>query len=131
MPTKDRPLSPHMQVYRPHLSMVLSFSHRVTGVALFFGMLVLVYWLVAAAMGAEAYETASAILGSWIGRLCLFGWTFALFYHLYNGVRHLVWDLGYIFEIAEINRTSWVVLIATGASTLLAWVIAYAVMGGA
>lgn len=131
MPTKDRPLSPHMQVYRPHLSMVLSFSHRVTGVALFVGMLVFVYWLVAAAIGAEAYETARAIFGSWIGRLCLFGWTLALFYHLFNGIRHLIWDLGYLFEIAEINWSSWAVLIATGASTLLAWVAAYAVMGGA
>ena len=130
MHTKDRPLSPHLQVYRMHLSMVLSFSHRATGVALFAGMLVFVYWLVAAAIGPEAYATARVVLGSWIGQFCLFGWTIALFYHLFNGIRHLVWDLGYAFEISEINWTCWAVLVATGGCTVLAWVVAYAVMGG-
>lgn len=129
MITGNRPLSPHLQIYRPPLTMVLSFSHRATGTALFFGMLLFVYWLVAAAAGAEAYETARTIIGSWIGRLCLFGWTIALFYHLFNGIRHLIWDLGYGLGMRALDVSSWVVLIATGASTLLVWVAGYAAMG--
>ena len=92
MPSGSRPLSPHLQVYRPQWTMVLSISHRITGVGLSLGTLLLVYWLAAAAAGPEAFETAQEVIGSWIGRLFLFGWTFALFYHLCNGIRHLVWD---------------------------------------
>src|SRR3546814_2392413 len=91
MATTERPLSPHLQIYRPQISSVLSILHRATGIALAVGTLLLVYWLTAAAAGPEAFSTAQALIGSFIGRLFLFGWSFALFYHLGNGIRHLAW----------------------------------------
>src|SRR5436190_23067696 len=84
-----RPLSPHLQIYRPQLTSILSITHRAAGVALAVGTLLLVYWVVAAASGPAAYATAQACIGSWIGRLVLFGWSAALVYHLANGIRHL------------------------------------------
>ncbi len=131
MANQNRPLSPHLQVYRPQLTSVLSILHRFTGVALAVGSVLLVYWLAAAATGAGAYETAQTLIGSWIGRLLLFGWTFALFYHLCNGIRHLFWDIGMGFELADAYRSGWLVVIATVALTLGSWVLGYAVMGGA
>ncbi len=131
MANQNRPLSPHLQVYRPQLTSVLSILHRFTGVALVVGSVLLVYWLAAAAAGAGAYETAQILIGSWIGRLLLFGWTFALFYHLCNGIRHLCWDIGMGFELADAYRSGWLVVIATVALTLGSWVLGYAVMGGA
>ncbi len=131
MANQNRPLSPHLQVYRPQLTSVLSILHRFTGVALVVGSVLLVYWLAAAATGAGAYETAQTLIGSWIGRLLLFGWTFALFYHLCNGIRHLFWDIGMGFELADAYRSGWLVVIATVALTLGSWVLGYAVMGGA
>src|ERR1700741_74027 len=95
-----RPLSPHLQIYRPQLTSVLSILHRATGIALGVGTLLLVYWLIAVAAGAgarAAYDVAQRLIGSWFGRLLLFGWTLAFFYHLANGVRHLAWDAGYGF----------------------------------
>ncbi len=130
MSTQDRPLSPHLRVYRPQLTSVLSICHRLAGVALALGTLVLVYWLVAAASGEVAYETASALLGSFLGRLLLFGWSVALFYHLCNGIRHLFWDAGYGLELPMVHRTGWAVLVATVALTLLSWIAGYAVLGG-
>ena len=92
-------------------------------------MLVLVAWLAAAASGEAAFETASAVIGSFVGRLFLFGWSIALFYHLCNGIRHLFWDLGYGLELPAVYRTGWAVLVATGVMTLASWIAGYAVMG--
>ena len=107
--------------------MALSILHRFTGVALAVGTLLLIYWLWAAASGPASYAYANAFIGSWFGRLLLLGWTVALFYHLFNGIRHLVWDAGKGFEL----RTAWLsgmfVLAATAAATILAWVAAYMV----
>ena len=125
MPSGSRPLSPHLQVYRPQWTMVLSISHRITGVGLSLGTLLLVYWLAAAAAGPEAFETAQEVIGSWIGRLFLFGWTFALFYHLCNGIRHLVWDAGYGFELETAYRSGLAVLVSSGVLTLLSWILGY------
>src|SRR5258708_21896065 len=94
-----RPLSPHLQVYRPQLTSVLSITHRATGVALAIGTLLLVWWLLAAATGPEQFAVVQAVLGSWIGRLLLLGWTWALFYHLANGIRHLFLDAGRGLEL--------------------------------
>src|ERR687892_1500300 len=105
MTARNRPLSPHLQVYRPQLTSVLSISHRVTGVALAVGTLLLVYWLVSAAAGPDSYATAQSVIGSWLGIVLLFGWTYALFYHLCNGIRHLFWDAGYGFELPTVYRT--------------------------
>ncbi len=127
MSADNRPLSPHLQVYRWQWTMALSILHRMTGVALAIGTLLLVYWLAAAASGPEAFETAQTVIGSWIGRLCLFGWTFALFYHLCNGIRHLVWDAGYGFELDNAYHSGLAVVGASGALTLLSWILGYSV----
>ena len=129
MPQAERPLSPHLQVYRPQLTSVLSILHRITGVVLAVGTLLLVWWLAAAASGPDAFETAQAFIGHVIGRLLLFGWTFALFYHLLNGIRHLFWDAGYGYELATAYRSGWTVVVAAVVSTVLIWVLGYAAGG--
>lgn len=125
MATDRRPLSPHLQVYRPQLTSVLSITHRATGVALSIGTLLLVYWLAAAAAGPESYATAQRVLGSWFGLLLLFLWSWALFYHLCNGIRHLFWDAGLGFEIATVYKTGQAVVIASLVLTVLAWILAF------
>lgn len=127
----NRPLSPHLQVYRPQITSMLSILHRLTGVALAVGTLLLTYWLVAAASGPGAFATAQGVIGSFFGRLLLFGWSFALFYHLCNGIRHLVWDAGYGLEIETAQRSGLIVVGAAVLLTLLCWVAGYIVMGGA
>ncbi len=130
MNAQNRPLSPHLQVYRPQMTSILSITHRLTGVALAIGTLLFVYWLVAAASGAEAYETARGLIGSWFGRLLLFGWSLALFYHLCNGIRHLFWDAGIGFELPDAQRSGWAVLAATVILTLVTWIAGYSAGGG-
>lgn len=125
MASHDRPLSPHLQIYRWQITSVLSILHRATGVALAVGTLALVYWLIAAAMGAEEFATAQSLAGSVVGRLLLFGWTLALFYHLANGIRHLFWDMGLGFELPTVTRSGWAVLLLTLALTLGAWIWGY------
>ena len=129
-PPANRPLSPHLQVYQPQLTAVLSITHRATGVALGVGAIVLVWWLVAAATGPEAYDNARDFLGSWIGLVLLLGWTFSLFYHLANGIRHLMWDTGYGLDLESAYRSGYAVLAATGALTVLAWIAALVAWGG-
>lgn len=129
MSSQNRPLSPHLQVYRPQYTSMISIFHRITGVGLWVGTLLLVYWLVAAAIGAEAYETARDLIGSFLGRLCLFGWTVALFYHLCNGIRHLVWDIGVGLELRTSFYSGMAVLAGTVILTLVTWVAGYAAMG--
>ena len=131
MANSHRPLSPHLQVYRPQLTSVLSILHRLTGVALAVGTLLLVYWLAAAASGPSAFETAQGLIGSILGRLLLFGWTFALFYHLCNGIRHLFWDAGWGLELVDAYRSGWLVVGASAALTLLSWILGYSMMGTA
>jgi len=130
MPSHPRPTSPHLQIYRPQLTAVTSILHRITGVILAIGTLALVYWLVAAAVGEESFNTAQAIAGSWIGRLALFGWTLAFFYHLCNGIRHLAWDAGWGFELPAAYRSGWAAIVGTVVLTVLAWIIGYAARGG-
>jgi succinate dehydrogenase / fumarate reductase cytochrome b subunit len=122
MRSADRPLSPHLQIYRWQLTSVLSILHRAAGVALSAGTILLVWWLVAAATGPEAYDAVEDFLGSWIGLLLLFGWTVALFYHLCNGIRHLVWDTGHALDLGSTYLGGWVVLAATAVLTLAAWI---------
>lgn len=125
MAMQNRPLSPHLQVYRPQISSVLSILHRITGVALAVGSLLLVYWIIAAAAGPEAFATAQSLIGSFIGRLLLFGWTYALFFHLANGIRHLFWDIGRGFELKTVSVTGWAAVIAALLLTLIAWAVGY------
>ncbi len=124
MATSNRPLSPHLQIYRPQLTSVMSILHRATGVALTVGTLLLVYWLIAAASGAEAYEHAQSVLGSKLGLLFIFLWTWALFYHLCNGIRHLLWDAGYGFELDEVYKSGKVVAWASVVLTVVLWLFA-------
>ncbi len=126
MANVERPLSPHLQIYRWPITMVLSILHRITGIGLGLGTLLLAWWLAAAAAGPDYYATAQAVLGSWFGRLVLFGFTWALFLHLCNGIRHLFWDMGYGYEVKLANRTGWTALAASLLLTLLAWILAYA-----
>lgn len=118
-----RPLSPHLQVYRPQITSITSILHRVTGVALAVGTLLMTWWLVAAASSDDAFATVQSVIGSPIGLLFLFGWTLALVYHLLNGVRHLAWDAGFGFEGAEYHSTGRMVLIGTVILTVLLWIV--------
>jgi succinate dehydrogenase / fumarate reductase cytochrome b subunit len=129
MSTKERPLSPHLQIYRPQLTSVLSILHRLTGAALAVGLLLLVCWLVAVASGAAAYDAVQAFNAHWVGRILLFGWSFALFYHLCNGIRHMAWDAGHGFELPDVHRSGWLVVAAAVALTVLAWIWGYSSMG--
>ncbi len=124
MTTQNQPLSPHLQVYRPQLTSMLSITHRLTGVALAIGTFLLVWWLVAAATGPEAYATAQAAISSVIGRLLLFGWTLALFYHLCNGIRHLFWDAGMGIDIPSATRSGWAVIVLSVLLTAIAVALA-------
>ena len=126
MSAERRPLSPHLQIYKPQLTSVLSISHRITGVGLAAGTLLLTWWLLAAAAGPEAFATVQGVLGSWIGYLILFGFSYALMYHLCNGVRHLFWDAGRGFELPTVYKTGWAVVIGSAALTVIAWAIAIA-----
>ncbi len=129
MDQRQRPLSPHLQVYKPQITMVLSIVHRFTGVALSIGSLLLTWWLLAAAAGPEAFGAAQAFLGSWFGQLVLLGFSFALFYHLCNGVRHLVWDTGHGFANEHVNLSGWIMLGASAGLTAGAWAIGLAAGG--
>jgi succinate dehydrogenase / fumarate reductase, cytochrome b subunit len=118
-----RPLSPHIQVYRWPVSMVLSILHRVTGCALGVGTLLLTWWLVAAASSDDVFDRAQWFMHSALGLLLLFGWSLALIFHFFSGIRHLVWDAGIGFDAPTYNNTGWGVIIATGVCTVLVWVV--------
>jgi succinate dehydrogenase / fumarate reductase cytochrome b subunit len=125
-----RPLSPHLMIYRPQISSVLSIFHRFTGIALGAGTLLLVWWLVAAASSDAAYAAVAWCLTSWLGYLLLFGWTAALWYHFCNGIRHLAWDFGYGYEINSLRVSGIAMLTATAVLTVLTWVIGLAALLG-
>ncbi len=129
MQSDNRPLSPHVQIYKPQLTSSLSILHRLTGIAMVVGTLLLVWWLIAAAAGPEAFAVVQGFVDGWFGRLLLFGWTFALLYHLGNGVRHLVWDAGWGFELTSVYASGWIVVGGSIGLTIVAWIIGYAVRG--
>ena len=118
-----RPLSPHLQVYRPQITTFTSIMHRAAGVALAVGTLLMTWWLVAAASSDQAFATVQYFIGSPIGLLLLFGWTLALVFHLLNGVRHLAWDAGFGFEAPDYRHTGMAALIGTVAVTVLLWIV--------
>ena len=121
MRSADRPLSPHLQIYRWQLTSVLSILHRAAGVWLSIGTIVLVWWLIAAASTPEAFDAVAEFLDSWFGLVLLLGWSVALFYHLCNGIRHLVWDTGHALDLRSTYLGGWLVLGGTAALTLIAW----------
>lgn len=128
-PARTRPRSPHIGIYRPMLTMVMSIVHRITGSALYFGTLLLAWWLIAAATGPEAYGMFLDVATSWIGRLVLFGYTWALIHHLLGGVKHFVWDMGKGFELASVERVARLTLAGSVLLTILVWALAYAMAG--
>ena len=117
----DRPLSPHLQIYRWRLTMAMSILHRATGIALAVGTLMVIWMLLAAATGESAFTQFQNFAASPLGLFMLFGWTVSLFYHMFNGVRHLFWDIGLGFEIKSAFRSGYAVLIATALCTALVW----------
>lgn len=131
MEITNRPLSPHLQIYKPQVTSVLSILHRLTGVALVIGTIPFVYWLAALAGGADSYATAQALFGSVVGQILLFLWVFSLFYHLCNGIRHLFWDMGLGFELKTLYTSGTIVMVAAVALTLVAFIAGYAMRGGA
>ena len=110
MNSQKRPLSPHIQIYSPQIPSVLSITHRLTGVFLFVGALLLASWIIAATYGPKVFNQASLFLNSWFGSLILIGLTVSFFYHLGNGLRHLCWDLGKGFELKSLRFSGWVVI---------------------
>jgi len=124
MSNHDRPLSPHISIYRWPITMVLSILHRVTGVALSLGFLVFVAWLSDAASGPDAYAVFMSVMDTYVGKLCLVGWSFAFFFHLSNGTRHLLWDSGRGMEKSQANASSWLVLISAIGFTAVFWWLA-------
>lgn len=122
-----RPLSPHVQVYRWPISMALSILHRMTGCALAVGTLLLTWWLVAAAGSDDVFDRAQWFMGSALGLLLLFGWSIALIFHFFSGIRHLVWDAGVGFDAPHYNTSGWAVIIATAVCTVLVWIVGLAV----
>lgn len=123
MSNNGRPLSPHLSIYRWPITMTLSILHRITGVALSVGFIVLAGWLFDAAVGAETYDGFIAAISSPVGMLLLIGWSFAFFFHLSNGIRHLFWDVGRGFEIHQANASAWFVLILATLLTALFWLL--------
>lgn len=122
MPARDRPLSPHLQIYRWQIGNTLSILHRLTGVALAFGLLALCFWLMSLAGGPESYAMAAQVFASPPGLIGLFGWTFAFLYHLLNGVRHLFWDAGMGFERTERRASGWFAVLGAIALSVGMWI---------
>jgi succinate dehydrogenase / fumarate reductase cytochrome b subunit len=120
-----RPLSPHLTIYRWPITMAMSIAHRVTGSALYVGMLLIAWWLIAAVSGPNAYGVFQSAAGSWIGRLVLFGYTWALLHHMLGGIRHLIWDTIHGLEPGERDWLAWSTVYGSAALTILVWLIAY------
>ena len=120
----DRPMSPHLQVWRWHITMATSILHRATGVALYVGALILAGWVVSLAMGADAFVRYRALLANPLGQLVLFGLTVSLFYHLANGVRHLVWDAGKGFDVKTADMTGAAAIAFGLVAAIAIWAVA-------
>ena len=127
---RARPLSPHLQIYRPMLTMMMSIVHRITGAALYFGFLLFAWWLVSAAAGPNAYANVEWFMGTLIGKFVLFGYTWALLHHMLGGIRHLIWDLGYGFGPTEREWLTAASLIGSIGLTIVVWIVGYLIMGG-
>ena len=124
MTNHDRPLSPHLSVYRWPVTMVTSILHRATGMGMAIGFIVLVVWLFDTASGPDAYGMFLSVATSTVGKLLLIGWSWAFFYHLCNGIRHLVWDSGRGFEISQATASAWFVIVGSLVLTATFWGIA-------
>ncbi|HVZ13913.1 MAG TPA: succinate dehydrogenase, cytochrome b556 subunit [Bauldia sp.] len=119
----NRPLSPHLQIYRWKITMAMSIFHRITGGALYFGTILLAWWLVALALGPGPFAFANWVAGSWLGLIVLFGYTWALIHHMLGGLRHFVWDFGYAMGKPARDRIAWANLVASVVLTVLLWAV--------
>lgn len=126
---KARPLSPHLQIYKPEINMTMSIFHRLTGAALYLGTLLLAWWLVAAATGPAYYDYVQGIFGSIIGQIVLFGYTWALIHHMLGGIRHFIWDTGKGFELSTVNLMGWLTIIGSVVITMAIWAYVGATKG--
>ena len=117
----ERPLSPHLQIYKPQMTSVMSILHRIMGAALAVGTLMFMWLLFAAAYGEEAYSQFTGFAGSLVGQLFIFGWSVAFYYHLFNGIRHLFWDTGRLFKIENAYKAGYLVLFATAVMVAVTW----------
>jgi succinate dehydrogenase / fumarate reductase cytochrome b subunit len=124
-----RPLSPHLQIYSPLINMVMSILHRITGAALYFGTLLLAWWLIAAATSPAYFNFVNGLYGSLPGRLVLFGYTWALFHHMLGGIRHLIWDTGRGLDLKTVDRLAWGSIFGSVILTALVWFVALGMRG--
>ena len=124
-----RPLSPHLQIYAKPINMVMSIVHRITGVALYFGTLLLAWWLIAAATSPAYFNFVNGLFGTLLGRLVLFGYTWALLHHMLGGIRHLIWDTGRGFDLKTVDRLGWGTIFGSVVLTILVWVVTFGTRG--
>jgi succinate dehydrogenase / fumarate reductase, cytochrome b subunit len=128
--TVERPLSPHLGIYRLTITMVMSIVHRITGGALYFGTLLLAAWLISLAMGERAYDSVNALFGHPLGKLVLLGYTWAVVHHMLGGMRHLLWDTGRGLDLKSVDFLSWLTIILSPTATVAVWAIGLALKGG-
>jgi succinate dehydrogenase / fumarate reductase cytochrome b subunit len=119
----ERPLSPHLQIYRWPVTMAVSVLHRITGAALYFGVVLLLWWLLAAAISDSAFETAESVFSHWLGELVLFGFSWALIHHMLGGIRHLIWDTGRGLDLRSANQLAWANIGGSIVLTVLLWIV--------
>lgn len=127
--TRARPLSPHLTIYRAPITMTTSILHRITGGALYFGTLLVAWWLIAAATSETYFDFVNGIFGSWFGRLVLLGYTWALVLHMLGGIRHLIWDTGAGLEKLTASKIAWATVAGSIVLTVLIWIAGYAARG--
>lgn len=123
---RARPLSPHLSVYRMTATMTMSIVHRITGAALYFGTLLVAWWLIAAATSERQFDIANAVMGSWFGILVLIGFTWALMHHMLGGIRHFIWDVGALTDKDSSTALAWATLASSILLTVLIWIVFFA-----
>jgi succinate dehydrogenase / fumarate reductase, cytochrome b subunit len=127
--TVERPLSPHLSIYKPLINMVMSILHRLTGAALYFGTLLLAAWLIATAMGEVQFSYVNALFAHPLGQLVLFGYTWALAHHMLGGIRHLIWDTGRGLQVWQVNILSWLTIVCSIGLTVAIWAVGLVLRG--
>ena len=125
MPNLVRPLSPHLSIYRKQITSVLSILHRITGITLYAGLVMLVIFIAVVAYFPTYYSSLHELMSSLLFRLAMFGWTGAFYLHFFNGIRHLFWDMGKGMDIPSVNKTGWLVVVFSLLATVATWVVAY------
>ena len=123
MTDNQNPLSPHLQIYRWHISSLLSITHRISGVINLFSLILIFFWLVVLSLGENNYELFLLVINSFIGKFILIGFTWSMSFHILSGIRHLVWDMGYGFEIKTANISGIIVIISSLILTIIFWLL--------